>query len=460
MKPSDDELDRLIDSLLGETLGTETAPDLRAKILARIPERKVPASRRFRRLDAAGNSWVAAAVAAIVFVGLILTAILLSGNPDAPVAHHKPVEKVPTAPEIVPPPTPDPVPAPLPPQRREPDPSPKPLETPRPIPPAPKEEPKKVEPDPAPTPVPAPPKENRETRVTGIARLTLVEGDVQLVDGDNRAPAAVGQDLLPRHGLTSGPRSRAVLKYPDGTTVELGPETVIRDLAEGSGRGKTFFLARGSVAAAVAKQLQDRPMILTTPHGEAKVLGTTLKLKVDEKGATRLDVVEGKVKLTRLTDSKGVEVVSGHYAVTAAGVEFVSRPIAAPRTGTPDRPAIVKVQMMDAETGQPLLQLDPIEDRMTISLAELPTKILNIRAITSPEKPGCVVFNLDGEFKVEANAPFLLMGNNAVGKPLPWTPSAGDHVLTVTAYSGGPAPNRREGLGAAGAPLTVRFRIK
>jgi hypothetical protein len=214
------------------------------------------------------------------------------------------------------------------------------------------------------------------------------------------------------------------------------------------------------VSADVKKQPQDRPMIVTTPKSEAKVLGTTLRLKVDEKGATRLDVLEGKVRLTRLSDSKGVDVVTGHYAVTAAGVDLVSRPVAPPRTGTAERPAIAKVTVLNAETGQPLLQLDPIEDRMVITLADLPTKNLSIRAVTSPEKPGCVVFNLDGEFRVEVNSPFLLMGNDAARKPLPWTPSVGDHVLTVTAYSGGPAPNRREGLGTAGAPLTVLFRIK
>src|SRR6185436_9463392 len=152
--------------------------------------------------------------------------------------------------------------------------------------------------------------------------------------------------------------------------------------------------------------------------------------------------------------------VTGHYAVTAAGIELISRPIAPPRTGTPDRPAIVKMQVVDAESGQPLLQLDPVEDRMTISLADLPTKSVNIRAVTSPEKPGCVVFNLDGETKIEVRSPFLMMGNDAAGKPLPWTPSVGDHVLTVTAYSGGPASNKREGQGTSGAPLTVRFRIK
>src|SRR6185503_17039548 len=341
--PSDDELDRLIDSLLEETLGNETAPDLRARILARVPERKVPASRRFRRLPAAGNSWMAAAAAAVVFIGMILAAILMNSpaKPVAPpVVHRLPVEKIPAPPEAVVPRAPGPAPAPPPEPRKEPLPKP-------PLPPperAPKDEPKKVEPPPAPTPVPAPPKENRETKVTGIARIERVEGEVQVRLGDAVVPADPRTEILPRMDVaTIGPRSGVVIRYVDGTILEIGPDSAVRDFAEGGGKGKSFFLAKGAVSAEVKKQPTDRPMILTTPHGEAKVLGTTLRLKVDERGATKLEVVEGKVRLTRLSDSKGVEVVTGHYAVAAAGIELISRPIAPPRTGTPDRPAIVKM---------------------------------------------------------------------------------------------------------------------
>jgi hypothetical protein len=157
---------------------------------------------------------------------------------------------------------------------------------------------------------------------------------------------------------------------------------------------------------------------------------------------------------------KTVDVVGGHYAVAAAGLDLVSRPLPPARVGAPERPLVIRIQVLSADTGLPILQLDPLEDRMSIVLAELPTRNLNIRAVTSPENVGCVTFTLDAEHKLEVNAPYLLMGNTAVGKPLPWTPSAGDHVLTVTAYSGGPAANRKEGTGNAGPAQIVRFRIK
>jgi hypothetical protein len=466
MTPNGDEMDRLVDSMLHETLGNETAPDLREKILSRIPERKAPSLRRLRIPRKSENPWMIAAAAAAVFIAVILAASVLNGpEKQSPASARKPVEKAPAPQEALAPRAPETPPAPLlqPEQRRDVAPKP-PSPAPERTPEAPKkEEPKKPEPEP-PTPTPpAPPKPDRETRATGIARVEQVEGDVQLMDGDTRTPTSAGQEISFKQGLmTSGAKSRALIKYPDGTLLELGPDTLLRDFAEGSGRGKSFFVARGSVSADVKKQPKDRPLLASSPQAEAKVLGTMLRLKVDpaEKGATRLDVTEGKVALTRLSDMKTVDVVGGHYAVAAAGLDLVSRPLPPARVGAPERPLVIRIQVLSADTGLPILQLDPLEDRMSIVLAELPTRNLNIRAVTSPENVGCVTFTLDAEHKLEVNAPYLLMGNNAVGKPLPWTPSAGDHVLTVTAYSGGPAANRKEGTGNAGPAQIVRFRIK
>ena len=46
------------------------------------------------------------------------------------------------------------------------------------------------------------------------------------------------------------------------------------------------------------------------------MLGT--KLRVEASGdSTRLDVIEGRVRLLRLKDKSSVEVAAGHYAVAA-----------------------------------------------------------------------------------------------------------------------------------------------
>ena len=99
---------------------------------------------------------------------------------------------------------------------------------------------------------------------------------------------------------------------------------------EGKGtRGKRLYLSKGRVSATVARQPEGQPFILSTPHGEARVLGTTLRLTVEAApagGLTRLEVVEGKVRLQR-RDGKAVDVTSGHLAVAADGVDLSPRVI-------------------------------------------------------------------------------------------------------------------------------------
>jgi hypothetical protein len=150
-----------------------------------------------------------------------------------------------------------------------------------------------------------------------------VAGDALLVTKDGKSPVIAGTNLLPGQGLeTGGGTSRIVLRFPDKTRVELGPETLLAELKMDS--GKRLDLTRGSVRAVVAKQPKGEPLIFTTPHGRATVVGTTLRLVVDPdaKKGTNLEVEEGKVELKNLA-GKTVMVESGHYAVAAVGVELV-----------------------------------------------------------------------------------------------------------------------------------------
>jgi len=191
-------------------------------------------------------------------------------------------------------------------------------------------------PDPAPLSKPAPPPAPapdvpKERTVTAAAKLTRLEGEAFLLTPDSRRAAKEGDDLLPAWGLeTVGAASRAVIGFGDKTLVEVQPETVVRDLkAEG---GKRLVVEKGALRAVVSRQPKDQPLVLATPHAEAKVLGTTLRILVDPdpKKGTRLDVEEGRVRLMRLGDQKTVEVLSGHFAVAATGVDLAAT--ALPRT--------------------------------------------------------------------------------------------------------------------------------
>jgi ferric-dicitrate binding protein FerR (iron transport regulator) len=166
-----------------------------------------------------------------------------------------------------------------------------------------------------------------ESRVAAgiVAHVERVQGQVFLVDGATRKPARAKDPVASGQGVeTQGRGSLAVLRYLDKTRLELAADVQLRELAEREAEGKRVHLLQGVLTAEVTKQPAGRPMIFKTPHGEATVLGTTLRLLVEDV-STRLEVTEGRVRLTRAFDGKSVEVPSGHFAVAAAGLDLVAR---------------------------------------------------------------------------------------------------------------------------------------
>jgi len=113
----------------------------------------------------------------------------------------------------------------------------------------------------------------------------------------------------------------ALIRYADGTTLEFGPDTRAARLFEEN--GKRIDLAQGTLRAEVAKQPAGRPLAILTPHGEARVVGTTFRLTV--RNVTRLEVEEGKVQLKGI-NGKTVDVPAGHLAV-ASGAETIVRAV-------------------------------------------------------------------------------------------------------------------------------------
>ncbi|HEV3027304.1 MAG TPA: FecR domain-containing protein, partial [Planctomycetota bacterium] len=170
-----------------------------------------------------------------------------------------------------------------------------------------------------------------------IARVEEAAGQVFLVTKEGKTPLTSGGNLLPAQGLeTGGGASRLVLRFPDKTRVELGPETELGEITMDS--GKRLWMGKGTMQAQVFQQPKDQPMIFATPYGEAKVLGTTLRITVDpdSRKGTRLEVDEGKVELKNLA-GRTVVVEGWHYAVATEGVDFVARkqdaPSNVPRSG-------------------------------------------------------------------------------------------------------------------------------
>src|SRR5262249_42133584 len=96
-----------------------------------------------------------------------------------------------------------------------------------------------------------------------------------------------------------------VLRFTDGSRLDLAPQTLLREIVDEPAIGKRVTIANGAVTGDIVKQPLGKPLVFTTPHASAKVLGTVLRLSVDPK-STRLEVREGKVQLRRSSDNKAV----------------------------------------------------------------------------------------------------------------------------------------------------------
>ena len=181
--------------------------------------------------------------------------------------------------------------------------------------------------------LPPAPGPGRPLDVVRPLSIDELQGEVFVVEAGAKAPARVGQAVLPGHGLIlSDAESRLTMTFPDGTKVTVSGLSEIRDIAESEraakgARGKRLEVLRGTLVAEVRKQPPDQPMLIVTPHAQAQVLGTSFQLVVDggEKGQTRLSVREGRVRLLR-PGGKSADVAAGQEAAVAAGMDPVARP--------------------------------------------------------------------------------------------------------------------------------------
>ncbi len=180
---------------------------------------------------------------------------------------------------------------------------------------------------------PAAPGRGRESVVLE-ARVERAEGAVFVLTDEQRIEAYPTQALLSGQGIQTGPDGRGAVLYPDGTRLDLEPNSTIslvdhRRGGETDGArlaGKGVFVVEGALVAEVTKQPAGLPMILASPQAEVRVLGTRLAVSVNP-AATQVEVREGRVRVTRRQDAASVELAAGQFAVAAAGVPLAARPV-------------------------------------------------------------------------------------------------------------------------------------
>ena len=346
---------------VSKTLDAQPADSTRGGT-TRIQIRRMAGSDRSRSFG-----WAIGAAAAVLFV---LGVILASGPSPAPKPGHPVAERMPVSPAPAPMPLPVPRPEPPAPPPTTPEARPSPAPEPagrgpqeKPVPPVVPE--KSLSPEPAPKiePVPAAPVE--KSTITVLANVERVQGVVTLMTQEGRRPAVAGQDLLPDQGLETAPRTGFLgVKYPDQTRFDLLPGSAVDRLLDV--KGKAVHLSRGTLSATVTKQPAGRPMTIRTPHAEATVLGTQLTIVVTA-DATRLEVREGRVKLTRMSDGAAIEVAAGHMTIAAKGAKLEARALVVSgsfQDGVSPAPAYAgtrETSISGAEPNRNFGSADPIE---------------------------------------------------------------------------------------------------
>lgn len=107
--------------------------------------------------------------------------------------------------------------------------------------------------------------------------------------------------------------------------------------------------------------------------------------------------------------------------------------------------------LINADTNQPIAGFNPIANGARINLATLPTRNLNVRAVTNPEIVGSVDFFLNGNVvRTESGAPPYALAADTNGNYLAWTPPLGVFTIGAQPYASS---------GAKGTALTIQVSI-
>jgi WD40 repeat protein/ferric-dicitrate binding protein FerR (iron transport regulator) len=166
-----------------------------------------------------------------------------------------------------------------------------------------------------------------------LARLGELQGQVDVVAGEDAAPARSGQVIRSGDEIRTGRDGFAVVTYPDSSRLELTADTAVR-LVDEDGPGKRVFLMRGALNAAVAPQPRGRPLRLSTEEADLLSPGSRFSA-AGLLGETRIELEDGKARLMRKGDARSIETSGGTYVVTAPDMEVYHSAPLVPASGKP-----------------------------------------------------------------------------------------------------------------------------
>ena len=150
--------------------------------------------------------------------------------------------------------------------------------------------------------------------IKALSGSLMYTGDRGIVRKDIKVGDPLGGGTI--EGMT--PEAWFELTFNDGSTVMISGNSMLTFSDEGQ---KKLRLKEGGFSANIKPQPKDKPMLVQTRTAMFEVLGTRFTVDAEPTAAT-LTVREGRVRATRLSDSKSVEVAAQHRVVASLDREF------------------------------------------------------------------------------------------------------------------------------------------
>ena len=181
-------------------------------------------------------------------------------------------------------------------------------------------------------------RQRRFLRWSALAAVILLAIGLGWLNTRRTAPLLDGRPLM-GEAITLADGASGVLTWPDGSRVELaGP-------AQAEVANAQLHLIRGSLSAEIAPQGSGR-FAISTPHGEAAVLGTRFRVLTGD--ATAVLVDEGRVAFA------GREITAGGVALAGPGVPAPEATPSVPPAWLDRRPiAVTRLHMVAPTPGNP-----------------------------------------------------------------------------------------------------------
>lgn len=161
------------------------------------------------------------------------------------------------------------------------------------------------------------------------AKVTKFSGNVEIARNFDWRWVKVVPDMLVQEGdwIRTRAKSSVEVRQDDGTVIVLRPNTKIFFESNGSAftargeiRTTRLKLDQGSILSRVKKLAQrDSRFEISTPTATSFIRGTEFRVKVEPRGATRLEVLEGRVDFGDPSQHVSVDGNQGSLA-TARGI--------------------------------------------------------------------------------------------------------------------------------------------